>query len=71
MTSAHPSPSPSPQPSPTPRDDAALLESDRAIAAAPLPTAKTIRARQSLLNQGVRFLVLNTRIMKMVLKGSH
>ncbi|MBK6871591.1 MAG: hypothetical protein IPJ14_01970 [Kineosporiaceae bacterium] len=62
---------PSPQPSPTPRDDAALLEADRAIAAAPLPTPRTIRARQNLLIQLGRFVVLNTRIMRMVLKGDH
>ncbi|MCC7054340.1 MAG: hypothetical protein IT355_13820 [Gemmatimonadaceae bacterium] len=57
--------------SPTPPDDAGLLDADRAIAAAPLPTAETIRARQSLLGQAVRFVILNLRIMRMVLKGNH
>jgi hypothetical protein len=57
--------------SPLPRDDAALIESDRAIAAAPLPTARTLKARQSLPVQLARFVVLNTRILRMVLKGTH
>jgi hypothetical protein len=57
--------------SPTPPDDAGFLESDRAIAAAPLPTDRTIRARQNLLVQAVRFVILNIRIMRMVLKGNH
>ncbi len=52
-------------------DDAGFQESDRAIAAAPLPTDRTIRARQNLLVQAVRFVILNIRIMRMVLKGNH
>ena len=64
-------PTPSPAPSPTPPDDAALLESDRAIAAAPLPTERTLKARKNLLIQTGRFVILNARIMRMVLKGNH
>ncbi|MFZ0159461.1 MAG: hypothetical protein WAL50_10575 [Kineosporiaceae bacterium] len=64
-------PTPPPTPSPTPRDDAALLESDRAIAAAPLPTERTLRARKNLLIQAGRFVILNSRILRMVLKGNH
>ena len=38
---------------------------------APLPTAKTLRMRQSLPFQFTRFLSFNSRIMRMVLKGHH
>lgn len=57
--------------SPTPPDDAALLESDRAILAAPLPTKGTLRIRKSLPVQTVRFAILNVRTLRMVLKGHH
>jgi hypothetical protein len=43
----------------------------QSIAAAPLPTKKTLRQRRRLSFQLWRFLVLNTRIFLMVLKGSH
>ncbi|GAB2859496.1 hypothetical protein [Nocardioides pacificus] len=38
---------------------------------APLPTAATLRRRRSIPFQLTRFAVFNTRIMRMVLKGSH
>jgi hypothetical protein len=46
-------------------------EIDRQIMVAPLPTEATLRRRQSLPLQVMRFLALNTRIMRMVLKGHH
>ncbi|HMT31398.1 MAG TPA: hypothetical protein PKC73_08625 [Dermatophilaceae bacterium] len=52
-------------PAPLPGETAADLS------AAPLPTAKTLKARKSLPMQLGRFAVLNARIMRMVLKGEH
>jgi len=43
----------------------------QSIAEAPLPTAKTLRQRRSLVFQFWRFVALNARIFFMVLKGSH
>lgn len=57
--------------SPTPRDDAPLIAADRSIAAAPMPTASTLRQRQSVIIQAGRFAILNARILRMVLKGHH
>jgi hypothetical protein len=57
--------------SPTPRDDAPLIAADRSIAAAPMPTAGTLRQRQSVIIQAGRFAILNARILRMVLKGHH
>ncbi|HON74578.1 MAG: hypothetical protein U0Q14_03495 [Dermatophilaceae bacterium] len=57
--------------SPTPRDDAPLIAADRVVGAAPLPTEKTLKARRNLVIQAGRFVLLNARIMKMVLKGHH
>lgn len=45
------------------------LDADTAIAAAPLPTSKTLRRRASLPLQLVRFAVLNLRMLRMVAKG--
>jgi hypothetical protein len=39
------------------------------IAAAPLPTPRTLRRRNNLAVQAVRFVALNGRIMRMVLRG--
>ncbi len=39
------------------------------IAAAPLPTARTLRRRNNLARQSLRFVALNGRIMRMVLRG--
>lgn len=37
----------------------------------PLPTARTLKMRQSLPFQFTRFLSFNSRIMRMVIKGHH
>lgn len=41
------------------------------LSGAPLPTADTLRKRQSLPLQSVRFVAFSARIMRMVLKGHH
>ena len=41
------------------------------LSKAPLPTAKTLKMRQSLPFQFTRFLSFNSRIMRMVIKGHH
>jgi len=41
------------------------------IAAAPLPTASTLRRRKNLLFQTWRFVALNIRFMTMITKGNH
>ena len=41
------------------------------IASAPLPTAQTLRRRQSLFFQAWRFLALNRRFVSMIMKGEH
>lgn len=41
------------------------------LSKAPLPTEQTLRRRQSLPIQAGRFVVFNTRIMRMVFKGHH
>jgi hypothetical protein len=38
---------------------------------APLPTARTLRMRQNLPYQAIRFVAFNLRILRMVLKGHH
>jgi hypothetical protein len=55
--------------SPTPSDDAPLLDAQRSIDAAPLPTASTLRQRKNLVFQTIRFASLNAKILRMVLKG--
>ena len=44
-------------------------DADASIAAAPLPTEKTVRARTNLAVQLWRFATLNLKMMKMVRKG--
>ncbi|PFG17725.1 hypothetical protein ATK74_2298 [Propionicimonas paludicola] len=39
------------------------------LSKAPLPTARTLRARRNIGLQFLRFLSFNTRIMRMVVKG--
>lgn len=39
------------------------------IAMAPLPTARTLRRRNNVVVQAVRFVAINGRIMRMVLRG--
>jgi hypothetical protein len=46
-------------------------DADRQIAAAPLPTEKTLRSRTNLVVQAWRFTSINLRMMKMVRKGHH
>ncbi len=41
------------------------------IAQAPLPTARTLRRRSSLVLQLWRFVALNRRFVTMILKGDH
>jgi hypothetical protein len=41
------------------------------LSKAPMPTAKTLKMRQSLPFQFIRFLSFNSRIMRMVIKGHH
>lgn len=41
------------------------------IAAAPLPTDQTLRRRRSLGFQFTRFVAMNLRIVKMVIRGHH
>lgn len=41
------------------------------LSKSPLPTAKTLKMRQSLPFQFTRFLSFNSRIMRMVIKGHH
>lgn len=42
---------------------------EQQIAMAPLPTPRTLRRRNNLLVQTVRFVAINGRIMRMVLRG--
>lgn len=44
---------------------------DDRIAAAPLPTERTLRRRRSLPAQLVRFALINLRMIRMVRKGHH
>ena len=39
------------------------------IAAAPLPTRKTLRRRNNLVVQATRFAAINARIIRMVIRG--
>lgn len=48
-----------------------MSSTDEQIAAAPLPTARTLRRRNNLAVQAARFVALNTRIMRMVARGHH
>jgi len=41
------------------------------LSGAPMPTAKTLRRRQSLPFQTYRFAVFNARILRMLTKGHH
>jgi len=41
------------------------------LSKSPLPTAKTLRGRQNLLGQFLRFIAFDLRIMRMVAKGHH
>ena len=38
---------------------------------APLPTARTLKARQNIFGQFLRFVAFDLRIMRMVIKGHH
>ncbi len=41
------------------------------LSKAPLPTAATLKARQSVVKQFLRFVTFDLRIMRMVAKGHH
>jgi hypothetical protein len=41
------------------------------LSRAPLPTERTLRARQNLVVQAGRFAFFNARILRLVLKGDH
>ncbi len=62
MTEASSTPAPAPAPSPAPIADPE---------GSPLPTAATLKARKSLPIQLTRFVAINARIMRMVIKGHH
>ncbi len=62
MTEASSTPAPAPAPSPAPIAD---------LEGSPLPTAATLKARKSLPIQLTRFVAINARIMRMVIKGHH
>lgn len=46
-----------------------MSDVDERIAAAPMPTPKTLRRRTSLPLQLTRFVVINIKMVRMVLKG--
>lgn len=48
-----------------------MENADGVIAKAPLPTAKTLKARKNLLIQLWRFVAINIRMVKMIFKGNH
>lgn len=48
-----------------------MANEDDGISGAPLPTEKTLRARQNLLIQFWRFIAINFRMVKMIFKGNH
>lgn len=48
-----------------------MANEDEGISGAPLPTEKTLRARQNLLIQLWRFAAINFRMVKMIFKGNH
>ncbi len=62
MTETSSTPAPAPAPSPAPIAD---------LEGSPLPTAATLKARKSLPIQLTRFVAINARIMRMVIKGHH
>jgi hypothetical protein len=45
-----------------------MHDTDADIASAPLPTAKTLRARKNLVVQFGRFLAINTKMLKIIRK---
>ncbi len=48
-----------------------MHDTDADIASAPLPTANTLRARQSLIVQFGRFLAINAKMLKIIRKERH
>jgi hypothetical protein len=44
---------------------------NESIARAPLPTAKTLKQRQNLFMQSMRFLAINIKMIRMIRKGHH
>ncbi|MCX6429547.1 MAG: hypothetical protein NTX12_00955 [Actinobacteria bacterium] len=48
-----------------------MENADEVIARAPLPTAKTLRARRNIFVQFLRFVSINFKMIKMIRKGHH
>jgi hypothetical protein len=46
-----------------------VTDINETIAAAPLPTEKTVRSRTSMPTQAYRFAVINLRMIKIIIKG--
>jgi len=44
---------------------------EKSIANAPLPTSATLRTRKNVFVQSWRFIAINIRMIKMILKGHH
>ena len=48
-----------------------MENANESIGRAPLPDEKTLRQRKSLPIQGVRFIAINLKMIKMIRKGHH
>jgi hypothetical protein len=48
-----------------------MNSADESINKAPLPTEKTLKARKNLIFQLFRFVAINIRMVKMIMKGHH
>ena len=48
-----------------------MENSNESIARAPLPTEKTLKRRNSLSIQAIRFVAINLKMIKMIRKGHH
>jgi hypothetical protein len=48
-----------------------MIENKADLSGAPLPTPKTLRQRKNIPIQLWRFIALNIRMVKMIMKGTH
>jgi hypothetical protein len=48
-----------------------MIENKADLSGAPLPTQKTLRQRKNIPLQLWRFIALNIRMVKMIMKGTH